>query len=169
MGAESGDSLTIDSLVLCGRETADEQLAESVKAELGLPVTLLDPFDGLGVAPSLLAAMPPHAERFAPLLGMLQAELRGTGHAVDFLHPRRRPEPVSRRKLWISLGVAAAVLVASYFVYSRVTLYLLGAEVDRMEADSKAMDVSLQDAKKKTGEKYISIRKWVEPGHQLAG
>jgi Tfp pilus assembly PilM family ATPase len=162
LGTEAGESLKIDSLVLCGSETADEQLAKSVKAELGLPVTLLDPFDGLGVAPSLLAAMPPHAERFAPLLGILQSELRGTGHAIDFLNPRRRPEPVSRKKLWISLGVAAAVVLVGYFVYSRVTLYLLGAEVDRMEADSKALDVTLQDAKKKTGEKYNNIRKWVD-------
>ena len=162
LGAEAGESLQIDSLVLCGRETADEQLAESIKAELGLPVALLDPFDGLGVAPSLLAAMPPHAERFAPLLGMLQAELRGTGHAIDFLHPRRRPAPVNRRKLWISLGAAAAVLVVVYFAYARVAHYLLGAKVDDMEARSKAMDVSLQNAKKKTGEKYDNIRKWAE-------
>lgn len=162
LGAEAGESLKIDSLVLCGRDTADQQLAESVQHELGLPVTLLDPFDELGVAPPLLAAMPPHAERFAPLLGMLQAELRGTGHAIDFLHPRRRPEPVSRRKLWISLGAAAAVLVAGYFIYAQMSHYFLGAEVDRMDAESKAMDVDLQKAKTKTGEKYNNIRKWVD-------
>ncbi len=162
LGTEMGESVRIDSLVLCGRDAEDEQLAESVKAELGLPIALLDPFSGLSLAPSLSAAMPPHADRFAPLLGMLQAELRGTGHAIDFLNPRRRPPPVNRRKLWISFGATAAALLLGYLAVTRVSHYLLAAKVDQMTQDAKAMDASLLEAKKKTGEKYDHIRKWAE-------
>ena len=53
LAAEPGGSARIDSLVLCGRDADDAKLVESVRAELGLPVTLLDPFAGLATAPSL--------------------------------------------------------------------------------------------------------------------
>ncbi len=48
---ETGDSAKIHSLVLFGKEPDDVQMAESVKAESGLPVTLLNPFTGLATAP----------------------------------------------------------------------------------------------------------------------
>jgi Tfp pilus assembly PilM family ATPase len=162
LGAETGESVKLDSLVLCGHEAADEQLAQSVQAELGLPVTLLDPFEGMSVAPPVLATLPPHADRFAPLLGMLQAELRGTAHAIDFLHPRRKPEPVNRRKLWISLAAAAAVLVVAYFIYSQVTHILLAADVARMKKQATDKETALQEAKKKTGAKVAYIKKWAD-------
>ena len=117
---EIGDSAKIHSLVLFGKDAIDVQLAESVKTESGLPVTLLDPFAGLTTSPALSASMPAHVERYAPLLGMLQAELRNTRHAIDFINPRRRPPPVSRRNLWISLGAAAAALVIIYIIWGRV-------------------------------------------------
>jgi Tfp pilus assembly PilM family ATPase len=158
---ESGESVKIDSLVLFGQDPIDLQLVESVKAELGLPVTLLDPFAGMTIAPSLSAAMPAHAERYAPLLGMLQGELRNTRHAIDFLNPRRRPEPVSRRNLWISLGATAALLIVVYIIWGRVDHYLLDAEVKDLTRSVKEIQDDL-DSRKKDRTNTAEIRKWVD-------
>jgi Tfp pilus assembly PilM family ATPase len=151
----------IDSLVLCGREPADEQLADCVKTELGVPVTLLDPFAGLTTAPSLARAMPAHSARYAPLLGMLQTELRGTRHPIDFLNPRRRPPPVNRRKLWISLGAAAAVLLLAYLIYGRVEHYWLASEVAEMKTRSNALDELLKKGTKPRA-RTAEIAKWAD-------
>jgi hypothetical protein len=121
----------------------------------------MDPFDDLALAPAVLRAMPPHSDRFAPLLGMLQAELRGSGHAIDFLHPRRRPEPVNRRKLWISLAAAAAALLLIYIIYGHVEHAMLAAEVDGMAANIASMDKQLKD-KTPIRLKAAEIRKWTD-------
>ena len=158
---ETGDSAKIHSLVLFGQDPVDVQLAESVKAESGLPVTLLNPFAGLATAPALSAAMPAHADRYAPLLGMLQAELRNTRHAIDFIKPGRRPPPVSRRNLWISLGAAAAALVVAYIIWGRVDHYLLASEVDGTRDSVKSIQEEL-DKGKKSRTNTAEIRKWVD-------
>jgi Tfp pilus assembly PilM family ATPase len=158
---ETGESAKIDSLVLFGKENIDVQLAESVKTELGLPVALLDPFAGVKTSPSLASSMPAHAERYAPLLGMLQAELRNTRHAIDFINPRRRPPPVSRRHLWISLAVAAAVLVVGYLIWGRIDHYMLASDVDGMKDRLTSMQAEL-DGGKKVRLRTAEIRKWVD-------
>jgi Tfp pilus assembly PilM family ATPase len=161
LATEMGESVRIDSLMLFGKDTVDAQLAESVKAELGLPVTLLDPFAGLITSHSLSMSMPAHSERYAPLLGMLQIELRNARHAIDFMNPRRRPEPVSRRNLWISLGAAAAVLVIAYIIWGRVDHYLLVSDVDHLKDSVKQIQDEL-DSGKKARTNTAEIRKWVD-------
>ena len=156
---ETGDSAKIHSLVLFGQDPEDVQLAESVKTESGLPVALVNPFAGLGTAPSL--SMPAHADRYAPLLGMLQAELRNTRHAIDFINPRRRPPPVSRRNLWISLGAAAAVLVIAYIIWGRIDHYLLASDVKDLSDQVKTIQDEL-DGSKKTRMNTAEVRKWVD-------
>ncbi len=158
---ETGDSAKIHSLVLFGQDPIDVQLAESVKTESGLPVALVNPFAGLKTSPALAAAMPAHSDRYAPLLGMLQAELRNTRHAIDFINPRRRPPPVSRRNLWISLGAAAAVLVIAYIIWGRVDHYLLASDVDEKRNSVKEIQDWL-DKGKKGRTITAEIRKWVD-------
>ncbi|MBU1155951.1 MAG: 30S ribosomal protein S13, partial [Proteobacteria bacterium] len=48
----------------------------------------------------LRRSLPENADRFAPLLGALWDELEGTPHALDFLNPRHRPKPPSRRNTY---------------------------------------------------------------------
>ncbi len=134
------------------------ELAQSVKAELGMPVTLLDPFAGMGTAPSLAQAMPPRAARFTPLLGTLQAELRGTAHAIDFLNPRRRPPPVNRRKLWISLAAAAATLVVAYFVWGQIAHYYLAAEVDAKKHRYDELKTAVDNSKRRSARRSSRSR-----------
>ena len=86
----------VQAIVLCGQDKIHADLAQSIETEFGLPTESIDPFAGLELGPALRGSLPEHPGRFAPLLGMLLAEIKQTGHAIDFLHPRRRTEPPSR-------------------------------------------------------------------------
>jgi len=79
-----------------------------------LPVSIVDPFDAVKVSDGLT---PAHAGRFAALLGMLYDEAQGAEHAIDFLHPRRPPQPPNRRRIVARVaGLAAVALIVAYFV-----------------------------------------------------
>ena len=104
----------IDELVLFGVGPRHEALAETVRTETSLPVTLFDPFEGLQLGGRLAREMPDSPDRFAPLCGILLDELEQKSHAVDFLHPRRRPKPPSRRKSYAVVGLAVALVVLSF-------------------------------------------------------
>ena len=138
----------VGAIVLCGQDEIHADLARSVEAELSMPVQLFDPFSGFELGPALRGLPLEHPGRFAPLLGMCQTEFRQEGHAVDFLHPRRRVEAPSRRKKWIVAASAAGFLLLAYLVFARVNSYLLAGEVESLNAQSKALDTSITAAKK---------------------
>ena len=104
----------VDELVLFGSGPQHEALIKTLRAETTLPATLFDPFDGLRLGGRLAREMPDAPSRFAPLLGAVLDELEQKDHAVDFLHPRRRPEPPSRRKSYAVAGVVVALVVLSF-------------------------------------------------------
>ena len=96
----------VEQIVLCGAGKQHTALAELIDGRLATPAEVFDPFAGLRLAPELQEVLPEHRGRFTPLLGMLLDELHHSPHAVDFLHPRRRPEPPSRRNTYIAAGAA---------------------------------------------------------------
>jgi Tfp pilus assembly PilM family ATPase len=99
----------VEAIVLCGTGQPHAALAELIDSRLATPTEVFDPFAGLALEGDLTRALPEHPGRFAPLLGMLLDELHQSRHGVDFLHPRHRPAPPSRRRLFIGAGVGAAV------------------------------------------------------------
>ena len=125
----------VESIVLCGRTAVHAELARAIETELGMPAELFDPFAGLELAPALQDSPPEHPGRFAPLLGMLLAELSQTGHAIDFLHPRRRAESPSRRRK-VDPGRRGRRRRCCWPIctYARIEHYLLAGEVERLEA-----------------------------------
>lgn len=101
----------VESIVLCGTGPQHSALAELIDQKLNTPAETFDPFAGLRLGGDLLSGVPEHPGRFAPLLGLLADELHGDPHAVDFFHPRRRPEPPSKSKAYLLAGLAAAVVL----------------------------------------------------------
>jgi hypothetical protein len=151
----------VRAIVLCGRDARDAELARSAQADLGIATELFDPFAGLEFGPAMRGAMPEHSGRFAPLLGMLLAELKQAGHAIDFLHPRRRAPAPSRRKKLVAAATAAALLALAWLVYARVDNYRLAAEVERLENQSKSLDALLAGLTK-TRATVAEIDRWWE-------
>ena len=95
LGAEKGQSVQIESLLLCGRESADGRLAGDLAAELGMPVDLLDPFAGLAAgaravgraarAPEPLCAPVGHVAGRASRAGATRStfSIRGGGRSLS--------------------------------------------------------------------------------------
>ncbi len=136
----------VESIVLLGGDDAHAALAKQMGEALKLPTELFDPFAGLQLGRELSGAPPERPGRFAPLLGMALAELESTGHVIDFLHPRRRPAPPSKRRMYTGIAVALAVLVVGYFGRGWYLRYSLKAENDRLVIESKELDEDVKAA-----------------------
>jgi hypothetical protein len=116
-----------------------------IEEKLSLPTELFDPCAGLRLGRELQRRPPDHSGRFAPLLGMVLAELEQTGHAVDFLHPRHRPAPPSRHPKVIAVAVAAVLLVALFVVYRQIHKGWLQEEIKGLNARSRESDQAITD------------------------
>jgi Tfp pilus assembly PilM family ATPase len=149
----------VDSIVLCGKGENQAELARRIEKELAVPTELFDPFQGLRLGDELRSAPPEHPGRFAPLLGLLLAEFEHTGHAVDFLHPRRRQEQPQKWKRYMYPAIAAVVLVVLYFGYQVVEGFRLTDQKQTLAQESKLLEDEVKKAnelRKVAGE----IEKW---------
>jgi Tfp pilus assembly PilM family ATPase len=131
---------TVTGVYLCGGLEEHPSLTAALRDGLSLPLTLVDPFAANG---GLTTAVE-NPGRFAPLVGLLASEARGESPAVDFLHPRRRPAPPDRRRIFALAGAAAALLVllSGYRVWSDFSaadeqIADLTAELDRLSSQFK--------------------------------
>ena len=138
----------MESIVLCGSGKQHAALAKLIEEELATPTESFDPFAGLDLGHQLRRALPDHPGRFAALLGMLLAELEQTGHAIDFLHPRRRAAPPSPRRKLVIAGVAAAVLVLAFFGLRGLQRMWLRGQKESLKAKSELLDEKVLAAQK---------------------
>ena len=153
------DSRRVESVVLCGARPKHATLADSMGQQLGMPAELFDPFAGLQLEGGLRQALPEHPGRFAPLLGMLWDEVAGSPHAIDFLHPRRRPAPASRRRLYVRAGLLAVLVLVSGLGYVWTEAAALDNEVRRLEKESLDFDAQLGPSAK-TEQAVAEMEKW---------
>jgi len=101
----------IEAVTLVGTQEEHAELLAELSKRLDLDVELFDPFAGTEVGSDLRKALPDHPGRYAALLGMLHDEAEGRAHDIDFLNPRRKPEPPDPRRRYALIGAAAASLV----------------------------------------------------------
>ncbi len=134
---------TVEAAYLCGGLDEHPALIEALRGNSSLELTLLDPLATHGGLPN----PPDNAGRFASLLGMLAMEAQGAGHAIDFLHPRKRPAPPDRRRTFVLAGAAAAlvVLLGGYHAWSTFAevdknIESLSAELDGLDEQFKRAD-----------------------------
>jgi Tfp pilus assembly PilM family ATPase len=99
----------VEEVIIFGDGLHHTTVKQGLEKDLSLPVMLVDPFDKVTWASS--AKKPDYPGTFAPLLGLLADEISGPAHAIDFLHPRKRPAPPNRRRLYVLAGAAAAAVV----------------------------------------------------------
>ncbi len=149
----------IETVALCGSGEQHAAMAQWIEKQLGTPTSVFDPFAGLSLSGKLRGSLPEHPGRFAPLLGMVVAELEGTGHAIDFLHPRRRPQPPTRRMKWVFAGAAAVLLVASFFGYRGWDRYDLNRQIANLEKESERLEPKVTQTEKDVAA-VRAIEKW---------
>jgi len=149
----------VESILLCG--TGDEHAARAhdVGADLQTPTELFDPFSSVELGRNLRRALPDHPGRFAPLLGMLATEAEQAEHAIDFMHPRRGPESVSRRRWFVVAAVAVAVVVLAFLVHRRLERSNLASEIESLEAQISGRE-GLEEETKSVQKSVAEIERW---------
>jgi Tfp pilus assembly PilM family ATPase len=130
----------VDQFVVCGAANGHQELKTALGNSLSVEVASFDPFEGVRLSKSLRDRLPENPGRFAPLLGMLADEVAGARHAVDFLHPRKRPAPPSQKRRYLLIGatVAAAVLAIVGTIWGR--LHSLDNQIAELRIESAALN-----------------------------
>ncbi len=164
----------LESIVLCGLGEQHATIAGLIQEKLDVAVELFDPFADLETSRELQGTPPEHAGRFTPLLGMVLAELEGSGHAIDFLHPRRPAQAQRNNTKVLLAGAVAVMLIALYFVGSQWRKHSLEKEVGRLKNQVAKLDTRINKAKKaqkamKEIDKWTaSDVVWIEQLHHLS-
>ncbi len=130
--------------MLCGLETDQRELAAQVHEKIALPTTSFNPFDGLSLSNELKAHPPEQPGRFAPLLGLIVDEAAGRPHLIDFLNPRKRPVPPSRKRVYVLAAAAVGVLLLSIVVLERLQIWSLQNKRDRLVKQSTSLDEDVE-------------------------
>jgi hypothetical protein len=85
--------------------------------------------------------------------------LEHTGHAVDFLHPRRRQEKPKKWRRYVIPAVAAAVLLVGYIAYVQIKRASLTQTILELTAKSAILNKELIEANK-VQDMVKEIDKW---------
>lgn len=146
---------SIQQICVFGREDELQPLLERVAAELAVPAAAIDPFARATVD---MDVIPARTDRFAPLIGMLQDEIKKT-HPLDFLHPRKPPPPPNRRRQLALAAAVLAVLAAGIGWHVWRTLQALDAKNAELQLELNRLDKEL---KKATTRRRVaeSIQEW---------
>lgn len=122
----------VDGIIVCGSEADHDALRGQIEETLSIPTEIYNPFDSVPLSSELKKRPPGHPGRFAPLLGMLLDEAAGTPPQIDFLNPRRRPEPPDRKRMYMLAAVAAIVLVIGLAALWWVQLLVRDNEIQNL-------------------------------------
>jgi Tfp pilus assembly PilM family ATPase len=150
----------IEEIFLCGEGANQGNLALEMGRDLEMPAEVFNPLTVCTLSGSLRRAMPEHASRFAPLVGMLLDEAAGGSETIDFLNPRRKAQPRTWQRESILAGVAAAVLAIAAVAWIWVQLAGMDSEIALLKEQSQHMDPHVKQAAE-IEKKATAIDKWL--------
>lgn len=142
----------VSAVYVCGDPQTYRELAGRIQEELSLPAEVFHPFQGLRLSRALGDRLPEHPGRYVSLLGMLVDEV-DRDHSIDFLHPRKKREPVSRQRIAVLAASMLAVVLcgAGYLAYEQFD------EIDREIANLRKMNQELEKSIKRANEKGAAV------------
>ena len=143
--------------IVFGHDAPWATMAQRLAQSLGMGVELVDPFAGAATAGALESS---RRARFAALVGALTDESENQTPALDFLHPRRRPEPPNRRNAYALAGLAAAAVVLAVMLVSFVQAHRMRKSIEALNNESAAL-TKLADEADKTVANAEEVGKWV--------
>lgn len=152
----------IQSLVLFGSGTDHADLADALHRDLDMPVELFDPFAGLDLQGDVSRTLPEHSDRFAPLLGALLDDLTRSGHAIDFLHPRKPPQQRGARNMVLAGAAAIGVLLVLGIGWGFLNKHSLKRDIADLSAKNTTLEKRLKAAQdfERTAN---TIDEWADP------
>lgn len=142
----------IESIVVCGDPARYADLQTALEGQISLPIDFFNPFSAVTLSPELQRELPEFPGRYTPLFGMLLDSATATAHTIDFLHPRRRPEPTNHRQrilIWSAVAIAACCLLAAgvKFQFDR-----MDQENANLRATLAGLEPAVEAAKRKQAE-----------------
>lgn len=137
----------IEAVTLVGSQEEHAELLAGLAEQLHLDVQLFDPFAGTQLGSSLRKGLPGCPGRYAALLGMLHDEAEGRAHGIDFLNPRRKPEPPDPRRRYALIGSVAAALLLILIGMLWWGLRSYDKQIKSLQAQSKGLDKTVEAAK----------------------
>ncbi|MEM9586893.1 MAG: hypothetical protein AAGA03_06395 [Planctomycetota bacterium] len=148
------------SVILWGRESVHQVDLAKIREATGGKATAADPFDLVEVDRKAAGKLPEHIGRLAPLVGLLASDETASDRLIDFLNPRKRPDPKSNRtrNTWIAIAAAAAVLLVGFLGYRQ--LAALDAQIQQKEdyiaqLDEKAKTASTYQAETEVVDQFL--------------
>lgn len=129
----------VEEVIIFGDGAHHSVLKQLLEKELSLGVRLVDPLERVEWSDTR-AERPELPGTFAPLMGLLADEAAGRTPALDFLHPRRRPEPPNQRRRLALAGAAVAALLLAGFGWVQWQLWALDAEITQLTIQRNSQD-----------------------------
>ncbi len=137
-----------EPVLLFGHGADWPALAERLAGKLGVGVELVGPFTKANRPGAVESLAPDRQARFAALVGTLEDEAEDRAPSLDFLHPRRRPQPPSRRNQYAMGGLIAAGIVLAVLALNWVQSSRLRASIRQLQHESNALDRQVVEADK---------------------
>ena len=110
IAARNQPDLDVRQVLMFGDQTRDE-LIKQIRSNVKLEVESQNPFEWVTTRNKF--DVPPTPERYAALIGAAADFADSRHRTINFLDPRRAPDPPSRTKLYSLMGIAAILLVGA--------------------------------------------------------
>lgn len=136
----------VAAIELCGVGATAEADARQLAADLGVTVDVVDAWNPLPSALELAGGVQAQRGRFTALLGALADEAEGAPPRLDFLNPRRPPEPPNRRRQLLVAAFCATVLLAAVWGLLRWRFGVIDDEIARVRAEASALGPAVKAA-----------------------
>ena len=125
----------IERVCLFGALEPDDELHKKLSECLSLPLTILDPFDGVESEENIGDPTRP----VAALIGMVR-DFVAEDASIDFANPKKPPKPPNRVRQFGFYGIAASAVIG-------IVSWTFASDVREIREKNDAIQVKIDDAK----------------------
>ncbi|MBN2291991.1 MAG: hypothetical protein JXM70_06165 [Pirellulales bacterium] len=138
----------VEPVVLVGNRPEHTRFTEQLASETGVSARLIDPLPQSMVADPDSAVSPAQSDYCAALLGAVSDETARRPQVFDFLHPRKTPEPPSRRNTYVLAALATATILLAVIVLNWLQTSQLEADIRRLQQEAVTLEPEAKKADK---------------------
>lgn len=158
MAARNQPDLDVRRVLIFGDQSRQE-LIEQIRAKINLEVESKNPFEWVSTGSKLTVPQTP--ERFAALIGAVCDFADSDHRTINFLDPRKAPDPPSRTKLYSLLGFAAILLVGALVGSIWWKVSDLNGQIKQLQREIRDQKEAVEKAETRVAE-VNTINAWVK-------